>query len=104
MTFKAVLNLYPGAKYTIGPAIENGFYYDFDLKFNQENNTFKEITFEKNYQNIHKLDSKISNNNIKKLNKNDKILDYSNKNNFESKCQIESKPTASILIYNNRIC
>ena len=73
-------------------------------QFNQENNTFKEITFEKNYQNIHKLDSKISNNNKKKLNKNDKILDYSNKNNFESKCQIESKPTASILIYNNRIC
>ena len=28
---QAVLNLYPGAKYTIGPAIENGFYYDFDL-------------------------------------------------------------------------
>ena len=28
---QAVLGLYPGAKYTIGPAIENGFYYDFDL-------------------------------------------------------------------------
>ena len=28
---QAVLNLYQGAKYTIGPAIENGFYYDFDL-------------------------------------------------------------------------
>ncbi len=28
---QAVLDLYPGAKYTIGPAIENGFYYDFDL-------------------------------------------------------------------------
>lgn len=28
---QAVLALYPGAKYTIGPAIENGFYYDFDL-------------------------------------------------------------------------
>jgi len=28
---QAVLNLYPSAKYTIGPAIENGFYYDFDL-------------------------------------------------------------------------
>ena len=28
---QAVLDLFPGAKYTIGPAIENGFYYDFDL-------------------------------------------------------------------------
>ncbi|CAB4532366.1 unannotated protein [freshwater metagenome] len=28
---QAVLQMYPGAKYTIGPAIENGFYYDFDL-------------------------------------------------------------------------
>jgi threonyl-tRNA synthetase len=28
---QAVLRLYPGAKYTIGPPIENGFYYDFDV-------------------------------------------------------------------------
>jgi threonyl-tRNA synthetase len=28
---QAVTQLFPGAKYTIGPAIENGFYYDFDL-------------------------------------------------------------------------
>lgn len=27
---KAVQNLYPGTKVTIGPAIESGFYYDFD--------------------------------------------------------------------------
>ncbi|MEY3617838.1 MAG: threonine--tRNA ligase [Actinomycetota bacterium] len=28
---QAVTRIFPGAKYTIGPAIENGFYYDFDL-------------------------------------------------------------------------
>jgi threonyl-tRNA synthetase len=28
---QAVVQLFPGAKYTIGPAIENGFYYDFNL-------------------------------------------------------------------------
>ena len=28
---QAVTELFPGAKYSIGPAIENGFYYDFDL-------------------------------------------------------------------------
>ena len=29
---EAVLKLFPGARPTIGPAIENGFYYDFDVK------------------------------------------------------------------------
>jgi threonyl-tRNA synthetase len=28
---QAVLEFYPGAKYTIGPPVENGFYYDFEL-------------------------------------------------------------------------
>jgi threonyl-tRNA synthetase len=28
---QAVTDLFPGAKYTIGPAIEDGFYYDFEL-------------------------------------------------------------------------
>ena len=28
---QAVLQMFPGAKFTIGPAIEDGFYYDFDL-------------------------------------------------------------------------
>src|SRR5512147_1205416 len=28
---QAVLEMMPEAKYTIGPPVENGFYYDFDL-------------------------------------------------------------------------
>ncbi len=28
---QAVLEMFPDAKYTIGPPVENGFYYDFDL-------------------------------------------------------------------------
>ncbi len=34
----AVFELFPGVQFTIGPAIENGFYYDFDYKrpFTQE--------------------------------------------------------------------
>ena len=28
---QAILEFYPDAKLTIGPAIENGFYYDIDL-------------------------------------------------------------------------
>src|SRR5207248_6552706 len=37
---EAVTQLFPGAKYAIGPAIADGFYYDFDLPggetFNEE--------------------------------------------------------------------
>ncbi|MDH4147259.1 MAG: threonine--tRNA ligase [Acidimicrobiia bacterium] len=29
---QAVLNLYPGATFAIGPPVENGFYYDFELE------------------------------------------------------------------------
>lgn len=29
---QAVLRLYPAAKFAIGPAIDNGFYYDFDIQ------------------------------------------------------------------------
>ena len=32
---QAVCDLYPGTKYAIGPAIENGFYYDFELPDSQ---------------------------------------------------------------------
>ena len=28
---QAILDLHPGARFAIGPPIENGFYYDFDL-------------------------------------------------------------------------
>ena len=28
---EAVLQMFPGAKLAIGPAIDDGFYYDFDL-------------------------------------------------------------------------
>jgi threonyl-tRNA synthetase len=31
---QAVCDLYPGAKYAIGPPVEDGFYYDFDLPVN----------------------------------------------------------------------
>jgi threonyl-tRNA synthetase len=38
---QAVLKFYPNAKLTIGPAIENGFYYDFD--FGEENLSDKDF-------------------------------------------------------------
>ena len=29
---QAVLDLYPGSKFAIGPPITDGFYYDFDVE------------------------------------------------------------------------
>ncbi len=40
---QAVTLLFPGAKFTIGPAIENGFYYDFELP---DGKTFSEEDLE----------------------------------------------------------
>ena len=40
---QVILNLYPDSKLTIGPAIENGFYYDVDF----QNTTFSENDFTK---------------------------------------------------------
>lgn len=40
---KALTELYPGVKLTIGPAIDDGFYYDVDLAQNISNDDFKKI-------------------------------------------------------------
>ncbi len=53
---QAVTQLFPGAKYTIGPAIEDGFYYDFDLP---DHKTFSEddlVAVEARMRNIMKAD------------------------------------------------
>lgn len=43
---KALLKLYKGVKLTIGPAIENGFYYDIDLDKSITNEDFEKIEIE----------------------------------------------------------
>jgi threonyl-tRNA synthetase len=40
---EAVISLYPGTRVAIGPAIENGFYYDFDLPEPIKTEDLKEI-------------------------------------------------------------
>ncbi len=61
----AILSLYPEAKFGVGPAIENGFYYDFDIntklsendlekiedqmaKISKEDNSFERVELSKN--------------------------------------------------------
>ena len=53
---EAVLNLFPNTKVTIGPAIENGFYYDFDTErpFTEEDL----VSIEKEMKRLIKLNSK----------------------------------------------
>ena len=58
---QAVKALYPNAKFTIGPTIENGFYYDFDLdvSFSEDSlvsieNKMKELS--KKNQEIHRYE------------------------------------------------
>lgn len=43
---EAVLRLYPGTKIAIGPAIENGFYYDFDFSTTTTNTKPTESDFQ----------------------------------------------------------
>jgi len=65
---QAILSLYPNAKLTIGPAIENGFYYDVDFG-----------------------DNSISENDFKKLE--DKMLEFA-RQKFEFKMRSVSKADA----------
>ena len=48
---QAVIDLFPQAKLAIGPAIENGFYYDFDL----EGHTFTEEDLKKIEDKMHEI-------------------------------------------------
>lgn len=43
---QAVLNLYPTVQLAIGPAVDNGFYYDFDFKTPITQNDFEKIEAE----------------------------------------------------------
>lgn len=57
----AVLKIYPDTKITIGPAIENGFYYDFDFTDDVSEKDLKKIEQEmrklvKNWDSFEKID------------------------------------------------
>lgn len=49
---QAVTRLWPGAKYAIGPAIENGFYYDFELPNGEHFNDDDLVRIEKSMREI----------------------------------------------------
>jgi threonyl-tRNA synthetase len=53
---QAVTQLFPGAKFSIGPAIEDGFYYDFDLPDGRTFNEADLLTIEARMREIMKAD------------------------------------------------
>ena len=53
---QAVFDLFPGAKYAIGPAIADGFYYDFDLPDSQHFTEDDLVKIEKRMREIVKAD------------------------------------------------
>src|SRR5436190_23266812 len=55
---QAVTELYPGAKLSIGPPIENGFYYDIDFPEPLKEEDLEKI--EKRMKELSKLDQRIS--------------------------------------------
>lgn len=54
----AVQELYPKVKFGIGPAIENGFYYDFDFNF-AEKNSSKNKSVRINQEDLPKIEKKM---------------------------------------------
>ena len=40
---EAIEALYPGTKFGIGPAIENGFYYDIEMEYHLNDDDLKKI-------------------------------------------------------------
>src|SRR5690606_38158309 len=71
---QAILAFYPNAKLTIGPAIENGFYYDVD--FGDE--TFSEKDFEKGEKNMLENAQKKSEFKLYSVSKADALKEYAN--------------------------
>ena len=69
---QAIIEFYPNAKLTIGPAIENGFYYDVD--FGEE--AFQEKDFEKIEKKMLENAKKKSEFNLYSVSKSDALREY----------------------------
>ena len=86
---QAVKRLYPTAKLAIGPAIENGFYYDFDMEVPLNNDDLKKIEDE-----------------MKKIVKERLELTYGSQYilNIDSECEQGTDVTIKIPVRKGEIC
>ncbi|MEQ1934609.1 MAG: hypothetical protein ABL962_12155, partial [Fimbriimonadaceae bacterium] len=72
---QAVTELYPGAKLSIGPPIENGFYYDIEFEVQPKEEELEKI--EKKMKELSKLDQRIERTEVSREEARALILDES---------------------------
>jgi threonyl-tRNA synthetase len=114
----AILSLFPEAKFGVGPAIENGFYYDFDIntklgeddlrkiedrmiKIAQENNLFERVELSKNKA-IDFFDKKGDQYKLEilsELNEDKETISIYNEGNFTDLCTGPHLPSAGKIKY-----
>ena len=93
----AIKSLYPEAKFGVGPAIENGFYYDFDINKKLDEEDLRKI--EERMEKISKEDHNFQRQELSK----DKAVDFFKKQNDQYKLEILSELNENnevISIYN----
>ena len=81
----AIKSIYPEAKFGVGPAIENGFYYDFDINSKLDEEDLRKI--EEQMEKISKEDNKFQREELSKQ----KAVDFFKKQNDQYKLEILSE-------------
>ena len=81
----AIKSLYPEAKFGVGPAIENGFYYDFDINTKLDEEHLRKI--EERMEKISKEDHKFERSELTK----EKAIDFFKKQDDQYKLEILSE-------------
>jgi len=81
----AIKSLYPEAKFGVGPAIENGFYYDFDINTKLDEDDLSKI--EERMEKISKEDHKFERSELTK----EKAIDFFRKQDDQYKLEILSE-------------
>ncbi len=81
---EALQELYPGVKFGIGPAIENGFYYDIDLGEEKQITDADFVKIEKKMQELASQKNRYNREDVSK----DKALEYFTSKNEEYKVEL----------------
>ncbi|HSD62342.1 MAG TPA: threonine--tRNA ligase [Ignavibacteriaceae bacterium] len=114
----AILSLYPEAKFGVGPAIDNGFYYDFDInkklgeddlriieqqmeKITKDNNSFErvELSKEKALEYFNERHDPYKVEILSEINENDEIISLYHEGDFTDLCTGPHLPSTGRIKY-----
>jgi threonyl-tRNA synthetase len=114
----AILSLYPEAKFGVGPAVENGFYYDFDInkklgeedlriieemmnKIAKEDNSFErvELSKDKAIEYFQRKGDQYKIEILSEIDENDEAISIYNEGNFTDLCTGPHLPSAGKIKY-----